>query len=473
MRTSVLRIGSFALAALALGACGNSKVLSNGGAGDADASDVAPSDTVADAGPEAGDVAGETGDVAGEAGAGAITSFTVTATLSLMFAPGQGGPWDSFPKTQTFTMFVDAQTLRLVAGAFGQGTSVALSRTGADSFVTKAAVAVPTKVLTPCGPSGVTYNELSFSIAGGRLTGTGRGMAGYFTGDVGWNAPTTVTLVGVPDTEAPTIFPPAATIDPMGDAFLGPPGTGLFAASEPLTESAASLIGADGDVFALGAQIDDGPPSFMTGFVRSSLMLNWGTTYEVTTEALTDFAGNIGARIGRPKVVTPPAPPVAAEDGFESVQSATFGGAAVVSAGPFASTKSLALVNGMPDEAFPNAGAALALRLPVHAGDTVVRFEGRIVTAYAVLLPLAFSGQVRVGVPGREVNVDEVPLARELVKTVLPNKRTYYLGPVTTIEVPLPLGTNAEVSVEIVSAPHFCAPLAPPVAFVIDDLRVE
>jgi hypothetical protein len=451
-----MRVGPcarLALATFALAACGGGATPPTPDA-DAEASEVS------DAGSDAGDATSDARDV----GAKVTSAFTVTATLSL--TPAAGGSWGIFPRTHIFTAFVDAQALGFVAGAFGRNTAVDLSASGAGAFKTKSGLSLPTLLRGPCDAMDVSYDELSFSIAGGRLTGTGRGKAFLCMGDLCSIAEVTATLAGAPDVDPPTVLPPSDTIEPMGEA--------LFVASEPLAESAASLIGADGDVFALGAQISDGPPRFTTGFVRSPLMLNWGTTYEITTEALTDFAGNMGVRAARPKVSTPPAPPFAAEDGFEAVEGPAFGGAGVVAAGPLASTKSLAIVAGFSSPVFfPNAGSSVTLRLAVESGDTMVRFAARLATTYELSLG-AFRGQARVGVPGREVNVAAIPRPTNTVTVNVPNGGTYYLGPMTTIEVPLPLGTNPEVSFQVVAAttPHCGAPL-PPVALVIDDLRVE
>jgi hypothetical protein len=391
-------------------------------------------------------------------------SFEVEAKLALSAAAGE---WAAFPRAQTFTVFVDAQALRLVAGAHGYGAASGLARDAATgAFATDGVVAVRGPFSGSCdGVAEVEYDELEFEVVGRRLTGTGRGLARFVTGDIRWSAPMTAVLAGALDEAAPVVAPAAETIEPMGQSF--------FAASEPLGESAASLIGAEGDVFALGAEIYDGPPMFTTGFVRSPLMLNWGTTYEVTTEALVDLAGHAGMRASRPTVHTPPSPPVIAEDGFESATGGTFGGAAVVSAASrieaLAGTKSLAIGHGV-GHPFLTVGPTFTARLAIQPGDTVVRFAARVATPFDA--PAGFEGEVRVGVPGREVSVIKDVSATEVSPAPVSSGAPIYMGLLRTIEVPLPLGAVGEASVQIASRAVGCGSRYAS-ALIIDDLRVE
>jgi hypothetical protein len=252
-------------------------------------------------------------------------------------------------------------------------------------------------------------------------------------------------------------------------------GYASFFASEPLGESAASLIGAQGDVFALGAQIKEGPPPFTLAFVRSPLMLNWGTTYQITTEALIDLAGNMGVQSARPTVATPPAPPLVAEDGFESVATSTLGGAAVLDGttlAPLAGAKSLMIASwsGGP---LGTAGRSVAVRLPIESGDTVLRFSSRII-ATSSFTGDASLGEIRTGVPGRDVEVTHLSAPKDLVETQHPTMGTIYVGPLLTISAPLPMGARGEASIQIAASGGLaCGPQPGQVAMIIDDLRVE
>jgi hypothetical protein len=154
----------------------------------------------------------------------------------------------------------------------------------------------------------------------------------------------------------------------------------------------------------------------------------------------------MGDRAARPKVKTPPAPPLAAAE-------------------------SLTIVDGYTTGFGVNPARAVARRLPVQPGDTVVRFSARLVTTQN--REAEFRGEVRVGVPGREVTVATIPRAKELVEVTVANAPSRYEGPATTIEVPLPLGTNPEVSFQVAALPPTCSAQPPGVAVIIDDLRVE
>lgn len=411
-------------------------------------------------GKDGGAPDGDAGDVA----RAEVTSFKVTSTLSLMPMANQG-TWETFPKTQKFTVFIDTKAMRLLAGARGQGTAVELTRTGPGRYSTNELIHIPISG-NGCNSAGVNYYDLSFSVEGGRLTGTGRGTATTFMGDAGFIATGTMSLVGLPDDEPPTVIPMADTIDPMGYASFG--------ASEPLVESAASLIGAQGDVFALGAQIREGSPNFTIAFVRSPLMLNWGTTYEVTTEALVDFAGLMGVRSARPTVATPPAPPLVAEDGFESVTATTLGGAAVLGGATLpalAGAKSL-MIASWSGGALGTAARQVTLRLPILPGDSVVRFSSRVF-AMTSSIPEPSVAEIRVGVPGRDVLDTSFESTATLTEVALGNAGTVYAGPTSTVEVPLPLNAAGEVSFQMSMMTPLCGPLQAQAAVVIDDLRVE
>jgi hypothetical protein len=395
--------------------------------------------------------------------------FTVMAKLTLAPEPGQSPTGDA-PTAHAFTMLVDGAGLRVIAGAYGRVAVAPLMRTGATTFATKEHLILGVSFQELCyRVASVEYEALSFSVKGGRLTGTGKGQVSYPTGPVRGIVAFNAVLSGEPDAELPVLSVPGPTIAPMGGAS--------FAASEPLDpSSAASLIGEGGDVFGLGSVGPTEPPFFTTGFVRSPLMLNWGTTYEVTTEALLDLAGHMGSRDERPSVTTPPAPPLVGEDGFESVAGPTFGGAGVLSGGaltPITGGKSLLVGDGLGNLGY-TVGSSLAVRLPIQSGDTMVRMSARFVSLFGGP-QVTFAGEFRAGVPGREVSVISNPGATNLVVTTLPNGGgQVWLGPVTTLEVPLPLNAAGDVSFEIAGQQSRCfGPYEPSAVLIIDDLRVE
>jgi hypothetical protein len=117
-------------------------------------------------------------------------------------------------------------------------------------------------------------------------------------------------------------------------------------------------------------------------------------------------------------------------------------------------------------------GPSLAVRLAVAPGATVVRFTTQLVATYD-LPQVTFYGDVRVGAPGSAIahltNVD----ATELVKVTLLQDGDVYLGPLKTLELPLPAGVQGEVMFEIAGVTYGCGLPPPPTALLIDDLRVE
>jgi hypothetical protein len=384
--------------------------------------------------------------------------FTVTATLTLTVAPANVEALATFPITHTFTLAVDESASRMVMGARGYASAHELATTDRRTYVPSLDLLDEAHVPIPspdaCDPEPAAhYFAMTFSIEGDRLVGTGEG-------EIGWagtrSTSFTATLEGHLDTEPPTLLVPKGPLDPMGEA--------RFVASEPLRESGASLIGDVGDVFVLGAQPQDGLPDVTTSFIRSPLMLNWGSTYEITTEALTDLAGNVGDKAPRPSIMTLPEPPLAAEDGFESVTTATFGGAQVLTAGP------LAPLAGAKSLMLP-ANGSFAVRLPIQPGDSHVRGTVRFTSPLPATV--AVGGEMRAGVPGREVSVVQLPSSVPIDVTIGTGEGTISFSAIQTIEVPIPAGATDEVSFEIVMRRGPCPGPPSSASLLLDDLRVE
>lgn len=407
------------------------------------------------------DAGSDGGDASAVDAAATSSVFTVTATLTLNVAPVNVKEFSTFPTTHTFTLAFDESASRIVTGARGHASAHEVVTTDGRTYVPSLSlldeVFVPVPPSGACGvDEGAHYFAMTVSIEAGRLVGTGEGWVHWAQ-----NGPAsfTATLDGHLDTEPPTLLVPTEPLDPMGEA--------RFVASEPLRESGASLIGDAGDVFVLGAQAQDGLPEVTTSFVRSPLMLNWGSTYELTTEALTDLAGNVGDRAPRPSIMTLPEPPLAAEDGFESVTTATFGGAQVLTAGtlaPLVGAKSLIL---------PVNGGSLAVRLPIQPGDSHVR--GTVRFTSPVPQPIGVVGEMRAGVPGREVSVVALRSAVPIDVTIGTGEGTISFSAIQTIDAPIPAGATDEVSFEIVLHRASSCPmtLQSSALMLLDDLRVE
>jgi hypothetical protein len=205
-------------------------------------------------------------------------------------------------------------------------------------------------------------------------------------------------------------------------------------------------------------------------------MLAYGETYALKLDGLADFAGHLPA--AAPTLTTTAAPPLAAQDGFESLTTKMFAGAGVLQDGPLtplAGTTSLVLNTGvgggfgfLPYEL----GSSLVVRLAVAAGATVVRFDSELVAADEVTTA-SFEGTVAVGAVGQPITSVQGVAATSFTQVTLSQDGDVWESPVTTIELPLPAGAGNEVTFEIVGTTSVCGPPPPSTALIVDDLRVE
>jgi len=144
---------------------------------------------------------------------------------------------------------------------------------------------------------------------------------------------------------------------------------------------------------------------------------------------LADFAGHAGTGLEQLYFMTRPLPPLAAEDGFESLTDATFAGVQVLS-GPsaIAGTKSLYIP---PTNTMPPTQPELALRLPVAAGDTVLRFAYRKVRLSST--SFSYGSAWALGSVGHTGTAPALPADDgAAVDTGMIGDWTVMLGPVTT-----------------------------------------
>ena len=120
--------------------------------------------------------------------------------------------------------------------------------------------------------------------------------------------------------------------------------------------------------------------------------------YRVALDGVVDFAGNAartGSTTGDIRLTTRAAPPLAAEDGFESATGTSLGGAQIMSAAgaPVITGARSLYIPATSGSSTPGSvlqQTQLALRLPLAPGDTVVRF------AYRVVNPNSFGGTILV-----------------------------------------------------------------------------
>jgi hypothetical protein len=487
---------AIALVTCALGGCGGSKPLSlDGGRGGSGAvgGGAAGASAGGAGGTAGGEAAGAGGGAAGTAGEpdagpdgdGAAgrddgdgggfdltapdewKAFDVTATITLMPLHGTETAWSSFPKTATFTLAWAPGSL-VVVGA-GAVSPVALVPAVELRAINPLTASIP--FATACdGTASLRLEMLGFGVDGaGKLSGHATGSVSYLISDYGYSAQATFALSGVADATPPALTQASGTVDPLARLHL--------AASEALSVAGApALVGmTSGDRIPLAAAaVGDGAPGLASGFDLPDVMLRWGEAYTVDAAGVTDLAGH--ALAAPPTETTPAAPPLAPEDGFEAVTGTTYGGAGVLVGGPLApiaGTKSLILMAGpgLPSSLPYPRTPSVALRLAVAPGDTVVRFDRRLVAAY--MTGAGFQGEVRVGSVGHPVTRQQSLFAMNLERVSLGASGEVWQSAVDTVELPLPAGTTGEVTFEIVGQTSRCGLPPPPTALVIDNLRVE
>jgi hypothetical protein len=363
-----------------------------------------------------------------------------------------------------FTVVVDADAGKLIAGADGGGTVSAFTQTSGE--------------LRSSGPFGfsgssgsgswaISYNEMTLRRdANDHVAGTTRGTSWFnsYSTDVGGGpVPVTATLDGALDTTAPllTFVHDGADDDPFSSLTL--------LASEPLLPSARPvLIDGDGGEVPLALPTNS-HDEFVSSFYKPGTVLRHAQTYRVRLDGIADFSGLAPA--DSPSFTTRAAPPLVAEDGFESAAGAIPLGGEIITAarGPIITGERSFYVAPIPSTGIPGVRSGftrLAVRMTVSPGDTVIRFSYRLVEPYG---SLAFY----FGSEGGKLGYQEMGGSTAATRMTI-GDTAWNVGPVAVAALPLPADVGAEVVLaEIVRGYAGGLPMPPVSGIIIDDLRVE
>jgi hypothetical protein len=457
MRGRLARLGSFVLLLSTLG-CAKKALQTLDGRG---------SGTI---GPNADGGAAHDGTAGADAGAAdgpwdapfaGRRSFVVTSRVST-----DGRP----PFAHKFTIVVDLDSQLATIGRADTGALIAVLEPTGTSALRIIDVSFYLPVPPPCSAR-LAYDDLTFTIdASGRLSGSGRGLLWISTPDGVTTPVATMVLTGAPDTEPPT-FDLWASGDPAD------PWTQLLVlASEPLpVEQVRPLLrSAGGDAIALDATTSTAD-MYVATFSNPRRLLRFAEPYRITFEGLTDFAGNPATSNGDITFTTRAAPPLVAADGFESVSTDTLGGAQVLSG---ANTPTLSGARSLyvpPAASLGSSGQVtqFAVRLPIPAGSTTLRFDYRLVNPNGTFLDSYFiiaSVGGEIGTAVLESNDHDSTTAATIGQTQVS------LGPRRTVTSVLPTDVHDEVVIARIATPSaLCSrdtPRAVP-GLIIDDLRAE
>lgn len=317
----------------------------------------------------------------------------------------------------------------------------------------------------------ITYSDLAFMFdSGGLLVGRGRGELTTGVTDVATSVSVTMSLTGVDDTVSPALSVPAA-VTPM-DPFAA------FAvvSSEPLPTMQTTqplLRAAGGDTVVLTPHGDlDG--NFVNAFLKPSVVLRFGEQYRVDMTGVRDFAGNpaVARDINGLVFTTAPVPPLVAADGFESVTTATLGGAQVLSGTgtPIISGSRSLYIPPVASGVGSGPATQLALRLAVTPGSTTVRFSYRYVNQDS-----GTSTYFTVGSVGGSYRNFAPPLNLNVMTSATIGTTLVMLGPLDTAVNPLPADAAGDIVLERVAQieSSSCGPRRPIPGIIIDDLRTE
>src|SRR5262249_32926384 len=149
---------------------------------------------------------------------------------------------------------------------------------------------------------------------------------------------------------------------------------------------------------------------FVTKFMKPTVMLHYATQYFVTASGLADFAGNALIAGNNLTFTTRARPPLAAEDGFESVTDPTFGGVQVLSgAGAPTLTGARSLYIPPTTTGVTVLQPQLLVRLALAAGDTVVRFNYRAVQIGTIGTTFPYGATWQLGSEGGMIAGQQLP----------------------------------------------------------------
>jgi hypothetical protein len=391
------------------------------------------------------------------------SSYLVSAAITWQNGPG-GPPSPASSPTTAFTIVLDRDAGVAIVGAFDGGSivpfAIAADGTVRLSFGFQR---------TSCGrPTTTTYQSVELKVTGdGRLSGTGAVQLFYVLTDIGMGATGTAVLTGVADGVPPTLLRTA----PVGevDGF-----TGLsLSASEPLPPDVRVILrgAATGDVpLAPAAAGADARAVFS---LDARTFLAFGEQYRVVLDGVTDFAGNAARASDELTIATAPPPPLAAQDGFESLATTTFAGARIIS-GPDAPVISGTRSLFVPPIACCMMGALpppVTFRLSVGAAAQTIRFTYRRVGAGTLAVGVGYAvGRIGAAVTGLAAQSE----IETQTMVQIPGFGAASVGPVKAAEIALPRGPAEEVTFR--RAANVIYACGAPRAFegvIIDDLRAE
>jgi len=392
-------------------------------------------------------------------------SFVVMSTLTL---DGSSAPAGA-PTSHVFTMVVDGDRWTAILGANGQGFVSAIEpAAGGFRLADPVGFGLPGSSYSWL----VSYTDLSFALdPTGLLNGRGSGRL-VLDGGGGCNAnymsTATMSLTGTFDGVAPLLTFAAA--GDMADPF----SSFGVSASEPLPGQTAHpvLRSASGDAVVFAPSFTT-PDSFITAFVKPSIVLRFGEQYSIDMSGVIDFAGNaaVAPSTGGLTFATAPLPPLVAADGFETTTATSLGGAELLS-GPddpiISGTRSLYLPSG---ESFTSQATktTLAFRLAVSPGASLLRFSYRIVNPANTDYSYFAFGSVGRSIGSASLSYQSGSTMATIAGTPVE------LGPLSNFAVSLPADVTDEIVVERISPRDYCVGFGshPTQGIIIDDLRAE
>jgi hypothetical protein len=400
-------------------------------------------------------------------------SYDVVAHLTM--APRTSSFPVDLPGTLSLSLTLDADAGLLVMGAAGGAQVIPTARDGDTFSATTMPVHLPV-VSQSCGQGleGLDFSSFEVSVTEATLMGSAKGLAEIADGDVLSDIEFTATLSGGPDLTPPSLIATGAVTSPF-DAFA-------LSVSEPLPESAtAHLVASDGSQFDLVPAFVYGALKVISAFEKPAVVLHPGNGYAVAMGGLVDFAGNAAVDDAPLRVVTIPAAPLIADDGFESATgSPMIGGASLVTAGgpvpPIAGAASVYIGQpGAPALGAVAPGTGLLVRVPRKATDTKLRFSYCVVWLSSGS-PSGNGLNVHVYVGSVDGPAAAGVIPREPSPQGMGASASVEVTGVAVMEVPL---ADASASDLVVSIPGQVAPgcglVGSPggLGLLIDDLRAE
>lgn len=403
-----------------------------------------------------------------------VRSFDVVAAISgaadAEFVP---------PQTDRFTLVIDADARRAIAGGNGPAAVIGITSSDEKTFRSTGAFGVAVRGFSCAGFYVISYDSFEVTVTGDSLVGSASGKAKIsLCGDCGArDIPFTATLTGLRDAT-----PPALDVVDLGgvpNPFPTTPFDDLYVrAREPLPISAtARLVGDDGSTVDLVPQIIDGEVPLVVGFTKPKVVLRTGRAYGIALGGLVDFAGLVDRSGVLVRYAGFAEAPTVAEDGFESVTDATFGGAMVMTTGgPLpAISGNTSLYVGTGISPGIDSPSWLTARLARQPGDTMLRFSYRMVAGGSSTLSLRVGSEGASPLPNNFRLEHTVPTPP--TETIMLGGRQINLYPVDQGEVALPADATGDVLIVINSTPPRCPlPLGgggPSGSVLIDDLRLE